>query len=194
MKHWAHAWRALRHASYRLYFAGQAVSILGNWMQQVALGWLVYRLTGSAMLLGAVAFLSQIPQLVVAPLAGFALVAFSLTAEVWLAVVMLFMLGFGLINGNASSSTILQTILPERLRGRVLAIYSAANLGAAALGGLISGALADHLGPGETLLWLGVVLIGAALFFRIRLELFRMHLRPIYARLGIKRPSMEEHS
>lgn len=122
-------------------------------------------------------------------LAGFSLVAFALTADIGLAVVMLFLLGFGVINGNASSNTILQTILPERFRGRVLALYSAANLGAAALGGLVSGALADRLGPGETLLSMGVLLIAVALFFRMRLNLFRMHLRPIYAQLGIERLS-----
>ncbi|MBS1161791.1 MAG: transporter [Proteobacteria bacterium] len=123
-------------------------------------------------------------------LAGLALLAFALSGNERLAQLMLFLLGFGLINGNASSNTILQTILPEHLRGRVLAVYSAANLGAAALGGLCSGALAEHLGPGPTLLALACVLIGAALFFRLRLELFRMHLRPIYARLGIKRQTV----
>ena len=77
MKHHAHAWRAMHHAGYPLYFAGQAISILGNWIQQVALGWLVYRLTGSAMLLGTVAFLTQIPQLVVSPLAAECFMAFA---------------------------------------------------------------------------------------------------------------------
>ncbi|HLO65033.1 MAG TPA: MFS transporter, partial [Azonexus sp.] len=48
--------RALAHRNFRLYFAGQAVSILGSWIQQVALSWLVYRLTGSAALLGITAF------------------------------------------------------------------------------------------------------------------------------------------
>ncbi|MCX7892518.1 MAG: MFS transporter [Burkholderiales bacterium] len=62
--------RALAHRNFRLYFAGQGVSILGTWIQTVALSWLVYRLTGSAALLGIVAFLGQAPQLVVGPLAG----------------------------------------------------------------------------------------------------------------------------
>jgi MFS family permease len=64
------AFRALAHRNFRLYFAGQGVSILGSWLQQVALSWLVYRLTGSVALLGVTAFLSMIPQLVVGPLAG----------------------------------------------------------------------------------------------------------------------------
>lgn len=62
--------RALAHANFRLYFFGQAVSILGSWIQQVALAWLVYRLTGSAALLGVTAFCGLIPQLLVGPFAG----------------------------------------------------------------------------------------------------------------------------
>lgn len=62
--------RALDHRPFRLYFYGQAVSILGSWIQQVALAWLVYRLTGSAALLGLAAFAAQAPILVVGPLAG----------------------------------------------------------------------------------------------------------------------------
>ena len=62
--------RALGHRPFRLYFFGQAVSILGSWIQQVALAWLVYRLTGSAALLGLAAFAALAPMLVVGPLAG----------------------------------------------------------------------------------------------------------------------------
>lgn len=61
---------ALHAPRYRRYFAGQAVSILGTWLQTVAMSWLVYRLTGSATLLGTTAFLAQSPQLLVSPLAG----------------------------------------------------------------------------------------------------------------------------
>lgn len=422
MKHWAHAWRAMQHAGYRLYFAGQAISLLGNWIQQVALGWLVYRLTDSTLLLGSVVFLTQVPQLVVAPLAGIiidrsnirrlllvvqiammlqaatlavltwgewispahillaaaifgtlnsfevplrhaytsqlvhdrqdlpnaialnslffnlarfigpplagsllaltseaacftinalsfvaiigvllslrtdprphsdarfgdalregvaflrgsfpvrhilwqvallnflaanfmplmpafardifaggpemlglllgssgagalmaslmlasrrsvrglsgsialghlltavSLLAFALSSHTGLAMLMLFLLGFGLINCNASSNTILQTILPERLRGRVLALYSAANLGAGGLGGLLSGALAEHVGPSASLFYMGLFLLVTAILFLARLELFRMHLRPIYSHLGIRHPSSEPHA
>ena len=62
--------RALRYKNYRLYFIGQGVSLVGTWMQQVAMSWLIYRLTHSAMLLGVVAFVSQIPHLFIAPFAG----------------------------------------------------------------------------------------------------------------------------
>jgi MFS family permease len=62
--------RALRHRNYRLFFGGQGVSLIGTWITRVATSWLVYRLTGSEMLLGVVAFSSQIPMLIFAPFAG----------------------------------------------------------------------------------------------------------------------------
>lgn len=62
--------RSLRHRNFRVYFFGQAVSILGSWVQQVAMAWLVYRLTGSSELLGVTAFCALAPQLFVGPLAG----------------------------------------------------------------------------------------------------------------------------
>ncbi|HEY3309370.1 MAG TPA: MFS transporter [Desulfuromonadaceae bacterium] len=65
-----HLLRALRSRNYRLFVAGQSVSLVGTWMQQVAMSWLVYRLTGSAMLLGAVGFISQIPTIFISPVAG----------------------------------------------------------------------------------------------------------------------------
>lgn len=62
--------RALRHRNYRLFFGGQGISLIGTWMQQVALGWLVYRLTSSAFLLGFVGFAGQLPTFVLASFAG----------------------------------------------------------------------------------------------------------------------------
>lgn len=414
------SWRALRHRNYRLYFCGQSVSLLGSWTQQVALGWLVYRLTDSAALLGTVAFLAQAPQLVVAPFAGLvidrverkrlmllvqlmmliqasfltvstfsgaitplqiliasallgvlnsfdaplrhalaapliadpddlpnaialnslifntarfvgppfagavlamtseaacfalnavsflaviaallciritrqpalavpfaaamregaefvrsnlpvrkllmqvallnflaasyvplmpvfardvfaggpdtlgillgsagagalcaslhlvmrrsvrgltgviaggnllaalALIGFVLSDTLWLGAGMLFLLGFGIISGNASSNTVLQTILPDVLRGRVLAFYTAANLGAAAVGSLLAGIIADHAGAETTEIAAGLTLLLASLHFRLKLKFLRMHLRPIYAALGIRHPGAAE--
>ena len=62
--------RALRHRNFRLFFSGQLISLIGTWMQTVAEAWLVYRLTHSALLLGAVGFASQFPVFVVAPIGG----------------------------------------------------------------------------------------------------------------------------
>jgi MFS family permease len=62
--------RAFQYRNYRLFFAGQGISLIGTWTQQVAISWLVYRLTGSAFLLGVVAFCNQIPTFFLAPFAG----------------------------------------------------------------------------------------------------------------------------
>ena len=62
--------RALRYRNYRLFFCGQGLSLVGTWMQRIALGWLVYRLTGSVILLGVVGFVGQILTFLVAPFAG----------------------------------------------------------------------------------------------------------------------------
>src|SRR5881394_3693231 len=62
--------RALRYRNYRLYFAGQGISLIGTWLTQVATSWLVYRLTGSTVLLGVVAFAGQIPLFVLGPFMG----------------------------------------------------------------------------------------------------------------------------
>jgi MFS family permease len=65
-----HPLRALRHRNFRLFFAGQLISLIGTWMQQVAQSWLIYRLTHSALLLGAVGFAGQIPSLIFGPFGG----------------------------------------------------------------------------------------------------------------------------
>jgi len=62
--------RALKHRNFQLFFSGQLISLIGTWMQTVAESWLVYRLTGSSLLLGSVAFASQIPVFLMAPVGG----------------------------------------------------------------------------------------------------------------------------
>ncbi len=67
---WLFTFRALRHRNYRIFLSGQAVSLIGTWMQNVAQSWLIYRLTGSELLVSLVGFFSHLPVLVVGPLAG----------------------------------------------------------------------------------------------------------------------------
>ncbi len=69
---WATTLRALRHRNFQLFFSGQLISLIGTWMQSVAQAWLVYRLTGSSLQLGAVGFASQIPVFLIAPFGGIA--------------------------------------------------------------------------------------------------------------------------
>jgi MFS family permease len=66
----SHAWRALKHRNFRLFFGGQSISLIGTWMTRIATSWLVFRLTGSALLLGTVSFAGQIPTFIFAPFAG----------------------------------------------------------------------------------------------------------------------------
>jgi MFS family permease len=70
LQRFSHGWRALRHRNFRLFFVGQSISLIGTWMTRVATSWLVYRLTGSALLLGLVGFAGQIPTFLLAPFAG----------------------------------------------------------------------------------------------------------------------------
>jgi MFS family permease len=67
---WRLVVRALQHRNYRLFYGGQGISLIGTWMTRVATGWLVYRLTHSALLLGFVSFSGQIPILLLGPIAG----------------------------------------------------------------------------------------------------------------------------
>ena len=66
----SYMWRALAHRNFRLFFYGQSISLIGTWMTRIATSWLVYRLTGSAFLLGVVGFAGQFPSFVLAPFAG----------------------------------------------------------------------------------------------------------------------------
>jgi len=62
--------RSLKYRNYRLFFSGQSISLIGTWMQRIAMPWLVYHMTGSALLLGVVGFAGQIPTLILSPVAG----------------------------------------------------------------------------------------------------------------------------
>jgi MFS family permease len=62
--------RALKHRNYKLFFSGQLISLIGTWMQSLAMGWLVYKMSNSAFMLGLVGFASQIPTLLLSPIAG----------------------------------------------------------------------------------------------------------------------------
>ena len=70
------AFRSLKHRNFRLFFGGQLISLVGTWMQTIAQSWLIYRLTGSSVLLGLLGFVSQIPIFLLSPIGG-------LTADRW---------------------------------------------------------------------------------------------------------------
>jgi MFS family permease len=96
--------RSMKYKNYRLFFFGQAISLTGTWMQIIALAWLVYRLTDSALLLGVVGFASQIPTFLLAPFAGVAADRYNrrriLIATQVLAMIQAFVLAGLVISGN----------------------------------------------------------------------------------------------
>src|SRR6187397_233427 len=70
MAHDPRVFRSIENRNYRLYFLGQTISLLGSWLQSVAQAWLVYRLTGSSLQLGLLAFIGQAPMLFLSPFGG----------------------------------------------------------------------------------------------------------------------------
>jgi MFS family permease len=116
---------------------------------------------------------------------GAALVAFSLTHTLWLALLILPIVGGGFMIEMASTNTILQTITEESLRGRVMAFYTMAFLGTAPLGSLLAGAVAARIGAQPTILLGGTVCIAAGVWLALKLDAMREQVRPIYIERGI---------
>jgi MFS family permease len=122
---------------------------------------------------------------VAAALFGLALIAFSFSRSLLLSVVLLAAAGFGMMSQMASSNTVLQTLVDDDKRGRVMSIYSMAFVGVTPLGSLLAGALASRLGAPATLAMGGAVCVAAAALFAHQLPALREIVRPIYTRLGI---------
>ena len=166
--------RALRSRNYRLFVAGQGISLIGTWMQQVAMSWLVYRLTGSAMLLGIVGFTSQIPSFLLAPMAGvladrwekrrllFATQALALIQAALLAVIVLtgmvqiwhivlLSLFLGMVNAfdiPVRQSFVVQMVDSREDLSNAIALNSSMVHGARLIGPAIAGLLVAGVGEG----------------------------------------------
>ena len=116
---------------------------------------------------------------------GAGLIAFSLAHVLWLALPCLVVTGFGLMVQMASSNTILQTIVDDDKRGRVMSFYTMAFLGTAPFGSLIAGWLSSRIGAPHTLLLGGICCLRGAVWFARELPAIRVAVRPIYVRMGI---------
>jgi MFS family permease len=116
---------------------------------------------------------------------GVGLTLFSFSRNLVLSLVLLPIAGAGMMVTMASTNTFLQTIVEERLRGRVMAFYAMAFLGTAPIGSLIAGVLADRIGPTNTIMLGGLACIIGGAWFALRLPNFRAHVRPIYVQRGI---------
>jgi MFS family permease len=116
---------------------------------------------------------------------GIGLIAFSLTHVLWLALPCLVVTGFGFMVQMASSNTVIQTIVDDEKRGRVMSFYMMAFLGMAPFGSLIAGSLSARIGVSRTLMLGGVCCVTGAVWFARTLPILRAAVRPIYIRLGI---------
>ena len=169
----ATAVRALRHRNFQLFFAGQLISLIGTWMQTVAQSWLVYRLTGSTLLLGTVGFASQIPVFLVAPIGGtvadrfnrrriviatqttsmilaFILAGLTLTHRIQVWQIMLLAAGLGVVNAfdiPARQAFLMDMVGREDLMNAI-ALNSSMFNGARILGPAVAGIVVAWVGEG----------------------------------------------
>jgi len=116
---------------------------------------------------------------------GVGLTAFSFSRALWLSLLLLPLVGAGMMVTMAAANTIIQTVVDEELRGRVMAFYTMAFLGTAPIGSLLAGVAAEHVGPQHTILMGGIACLAASAWFGSRLPRFRQLVRPIYLERGI---------
>lgn len=191
------AFSSLRVRNFRLYFIGQCFSLCGRWIQSIAMSWLVYQLTGSIMMLTTVAFINQIPTLILAPLAGvlsdrynrfnilvvtqatlmcvallFAVLIFGGYIEVWhILVISLFSGIASAIEAPARQSFYTKLVPPDSLTNAI-ALNSVTVNGARFVGPAIGGILISLVGEGYCFLINGIS------FIPVLIALFMMKLEP----------------
>ena len=116
---------------------------------------------------------------------GFSIIGFALSRILWLSLVFLFVGGCSLMIQLASSNTLIQTIVDDDKRSRVMSFYMMAFIGTAPFGSLIIGSLSEHIGPRTTIIIGGICCVVGAAVFLSGLEQLRASVRPIYRRIGI---------
>jgi MFS family permease len=195
----SHAWRALRAPNFRLFFSGQSISLIGTWMTRIATSWLVYRLTGSAWMLGMVSFMGQIPTFLLAPFAGvwvdrlnkrkvlvwtqalaavqsLALAALTLTHRISIADILALSVLQGLINAfdmPGRQSFIVEMVEDKRDLGNAIALNSSIVNLARLIGPSLAGMVIALYGEG----W--CFLVDGISYFAVIASLLAMKLRPL---------------
>jgi MFS family permease len=198
LKSFSHAWSALRHRNFRLFFCGQTVSLLGTWMTRLATAWLVYRLTHSAFLLGIVGFASLIPAFFLVPFAGvwieqidrrklivctqavaaiqsLSMAALTLTHRINIAEVIALSALQGIVDGfdlPARQSFLIHMVEDKNDLPNAIAINSSMNNAARLVGPAIAGLVVAALGEG----W--CFLIDGLSYLPVIASLIAMHLPP----------------
>jgi MFS family permease len=116
---------------------------------------------------------------------GAGLICFSFAPALWAAIPFMVVAGFGFMTQMAASNTVIQTIVDDEKRGRVMSFYMMAFLGTVPFGSLISGWLSSRIGAPHTLLVGGMCCVAGAAWFARQLPEIRTAIRPIYVRMGI---------
>ena len=116
---------------------------------------------------------------------GVGLVGFAFSTVLWLSLLLMLLTGFGMMVAMAASNTILQTIVDEDKRGRVMSYFGMAFMGMTPFGSLFAGVLAGWIGAANTVMVGGIACMAGAVIFALRLPYLRTLIRPIYSRMGI---------
>jgi len=116
---------------------------------------------------------------------GITLIVFSFSRNFFLSIILLFIAGFAMMTHMASSNTIIQTLVDDDKRGRVMSFYTMAFMGTMPIGSLYSGFMASEIGAPNTIIVGGIFCIAGALFILSKLPHLREIIRPIYKKMGI---------
>jgi MFS family permease len=191
----SHAWRALRHRNFQLFYAGQSISVIGTWMTRLATSWLVYQMTHSALMLGVVGFSGQIISLLLGPFAGvwverlprrkmlvwtqaagavqsLALAGLTLTHRITVPEIIVLSAFQGLINAfdmPGRQSFLVQMIDDRKDLQNAIALNSSMANGARFIGPAIAGMIVAKWGEG----W--CFLIDGVSYFAVIVSLLMMH-------------------
>jgi MFS family permease len=189
------AFRSLQSRNYRLFFSGQSVSLIGTWMQRIALPWVVYRMTGSEVLLGVVGFAGQIPSFLLAPVAGvlidrwsryrvliitqiismiqagvLAWLSLAGALQVWHIILLSVILGcINAFDMPARHSFVIDMVEDKSHLGNAIALNSMMFNGARLIGPSVAGVVLATIGEGACFL------VNAISFIFVILSLFMMH-------------------
>jgi MFS family permease len=116
---------------------------------------------------------------------GAGLIGFGLSHSFWLSMIMVFVAGMGMMQGMAASNTVIQTIVTDDMRGRVMSYYTMAFMGMAPFGSLLAGTMAHAFGAPVAVIVSGAVVLVGGAWFTSRLKAVRDAIRPIYRSMGI---------
>jgi MFS family permease len=117
---------------------------------------------------------------IAAAMLGFGLILFGLSHTLWLSLALMAFIGFGLVQTAAASNTVIQSLMPEDKRARVMSYYTMAFFGAAPFGSLLAGALAQRIGAPHTVIVTGAFCVAGSLWFTLELPKVSAAMRPVY--------------